>query len=427
MCAHSGGRLGARWSWVGTVLPLVMLACAGGAPNGATTGGVNAPPAAGNGTPAPAGDGDVQALFEREAEPIQKHVIRGGDSFTAYIEAKSPPKLERKGAAWSVTADLGWGGSSVECFAYDDVIDTGTTAHTMLKAVGKAVTFKGLGPYFFDHVAFDPMLGIRGVYHVVRDGTTLAGDFKLAVMARAERPVMCWHDAPGYAKSFARVTTEFAKSFQLKATNPEPTRAELWTLTLDGTPIGFSRDQYFLVEDGNVRKVSLSARFVPTAPGEMSFGDNVQIATSNRDGTFTSGRFISIENGESDLTIDVELNKAGYAYVGTIQNKDVKGSFKAKGPIKDHRAVEKKLRALAGKTKKTKFEQWEYLPSLDAVQATRVSYEVTPAVDGMTILSTMASRGVTLKATPGGVVTQIQMAAGPKKVQADLVEAKGEL
>jgi hypothetical protein len=400
----------------------MALACAG-TRGGAPPNGVSER----NADVQPAGEGDVQAQFAREAEPVEKHVIRGGGAFTAYMEAKSPPKLERRAAAWNVTADLGWGGSDLECFAYDEAIDTGTTAHEMLKAVRKAVSFKSLGPYFIDHVALDPIVGIRGVYHIERDGKTLAGDFKLAVMARAERPVMCWHDAPGYATSFARVTTEFAKSFQFKTGEPEPARAELWTLTLDGTPVGFSRDQYFLLDDGNVRKISLSARFLPTAPGEMSFGDDVQIANSDRDGTFTSGRFISIENGESNLTIDVERNKAGYTYVGTVQNKDVKGNFKPKAPIKDHRAVERKLRALAGKTKKTKFEQWEYLPSVDAAGATQVSYEVTPAADGMTILSTMASRGITLKATPGGVVKQIQMAIGSKKLQIDLVEAKGEL
>jgi hypothetical protein len=417
MGADSARMFCTRWSWVGMAWPLLALACAGAS---------GAPPK-GNADAQATGEGDVKALFEREAEPIEKHVIRGGEAFTAYIEAKSPPKVQRKNTAWNITADLGWGGSELECFAYDDVIDTGTTAHAMLKAVSQAVTFKGLGPYFFDHVAFDPIVGIRGVYHAVRDGATLAGDFKLAVMARGERPVMCWHDAPGYAKSFARVTTEFAKSFQLKTTEPEPARSELWAITLDGTPVGFSRDQYFQIEGGSIRKVSLSARFLPTAPGEMSFGDDAQIANSDPDGTFTSGRFISIENGETNLTIDIERDKAGYAYVGTIQNKEVKGNFKPKAPIKDHRAVEKKLRALAGKTKKTKFDQWEYLPSVDAARATQVSYEVTAGVDGMTILSTMASRGITLKATPGGVVKQLQMALGPKKVQVDLVEAKGEL
>jgi hypothetical protein len=421
MWADSTRTLGARTFWMLAAWPLALLACAG-ARGGAPPNGPS-----GDNPAATKGEGSVQAQFEREAEPVEKHVVRGGDAFTAYIEAKSPPKLERKSAAWNVTADLGWGGSEVECFAYDEVIDTGTTAHEMLKAVKKAVTFKSLGPYFIDHVGLDPIVGIRGVYHVERDGQTLAGDFKLAVMARAERPVMCWHDAPGYAASFARVATEFAKSFQFKTGEPEPSRAELWTITLDGMPVGFSRDQYFLVDGGNIRKISLSARFLPIAPGEMSFGDDVQIANSDRDGTLTSGRFISIENGESNLTIDIERDKTGYTYVGTVQNKEVKGSFKPKAPIKDQRAIEKKLRALAGKTKKTKFEQWEYLPSIDAAKATQVSYEVTAAADGMTILSTMASRGATLKATPGGVVKQLQMAIGSKKIQVDLVEAKGEL
>lgn len=372
-------------------------------------------------------EGSVKEQFAREADPIQKQVVRAGDAFTAYIEARSAPKIERKGPAWNVTADVGWGGSSVQCFVYDEPIDTGTAAHTMLKAAAKGVTFKGLGPYFLDHLGLDPIVGIRGVYHVERNGTTMAGDLKLAVVPRSERPVMCWHDAPGYAKSFARLTTEFANSFQFKSTMPEPVRAELWTITLDGTPIGFSRDAFYRLADGNIRKTSLSARFLPIAPGEMAFNDEAEISTSDTDGALTAGRFIELENGESKLTIDVERTKWGYDYVGTSQNKEVKGSFKAKQPIKVRLAFDKKLRALGGKTKKARFEQWEYHPSLDVAKGSRVSYDVSSTADGMTIVSKLGSRSATLRATPRGIVKHVELAVGAKRVLVDLVEEKGEL
>lgn len=421
MGANSGRKLGAPGRWI-VVAPLLTLACAGA--NAAGSGPSNGAPGGGDsGT----GNGDLKAQFEREAEPAQKHVVRGGDAFSAYIEAKSPPKVERKGPTWSVTADLGWGGGDVQCLVYDDVIDAGTAAHTMLKAAAKDVSFKGLAPYFLEHHGLDPVVGIRGVYQVVRNGTTLAGDFKLAVAPRMEHPVMCWHDAPGYAKSFARVTTEFAKSFEFKSNEPPHARGELWTLTLDGTPVGFSRDLFYQLEDGGVRSVTLSANFVPAAPGEMSFNDEAKIETLSKDGTLTTGRFITIENGESQLSMDVERTKAGYDYVGTVQNKEVKGHFKPKEPIKGQLTLEQKLRALGGKAKKAKFEQWEYLPSLDSAGGTRVSYEVTSAADGMTIETRMGNRGATLKATPRGVVKQAILALGAKKLQVDLVEAKGEL
>lgn len=369
---------------------------------------------------------EMKAQFDREAEPIEKQVVRLDGGFTAYIEANSAPKLEPEGKGLKVTADLGWE-SEVTCFVYGDVIDAGTAAHAILKAAAKDVQFKALAAYFVDHVALDPIFGIRGVYHVERNGTLLAGDLKLMVMSRSEYPVICWHDAPGYAKSFARVASDFGKSFQFKSEQTKPMRGELWTVNLDGTPVGFSRDTTYALEGGNVRRVSLSARFLPTGPGEMSFEDEAEIVTTDKDGALVTGKYLSIENGEQSLAIDVERTKAGYNYVGTIQNKEVKGSFKSKQPIKAQYATEKKLRSLAQAGKKSKFEQWEYVPGLDAASASKVSYEVTAEGDGMTIVSSMGRRGATLKANSRGVVKQAVMAVGSKKVQVDLVEEAGEL
>lgn len=368
----------------------------------------------------------LEAQFQREAEPTQKHVVKAGQSFTAYIESNGEPKIEPKEQGMTVTADLGWE-SPVQCFVYEHVIDAGAGANTMLRAAAKDVKFKALAAYFLEHQALDPILGIRGVYHVERNGTLLAGDFKLMVMPRSEHPMMCWHDAPGYAKSFARVTTEFAKSFQFQSTQPKPMRGELWAVALDGVPVGFSRDTTYALEDGNVRRVSLGARFLPTGPGEMSFDDDVEVITTDKDGNITTGKYVTIENGETSLTIDVEKTKAGYNYVGTLQGKEVKGSFKSKQPLKARYASEKKFKALAQEGKKAKFEQTEYVPGVDATGGSKVTYEVATQGDGMTVVSSMAKRSMTMKANGRGVVQQMLMAVGSKKIEVNLIEQSGEL
>lgn len=365
------------------------------------------------------------ADFDREAAPAAKQVVSGGDAWTAYIEANAAPTVEKSEAGFALSADLGWGGSPVQCFVYSHVIDAGAAVHQMLKAAAKDVKFKMLAPYFIEHHAFDPMLAIRGVYNLEKDGKLLAGDFKLMVVPRPEHPLMCWHDAPGYAKSFARVASEFAKSFQWKSQRPTPARGELWIATLDGMPVGFSRDMTYVLEGDKVSRVSLGARFLPTGPGEMSFEDEAEVITADRDGSIATGKYINEENGEATLTIDVERTKAGYNYVGTIQGKSVTGSFKSKQPLKAHYAVEKKLRSLGGK--KTKFDELEYDPSLDVKAGSKVSYEVNPQGDGLVISSTLGHRGMTMKANGRGVVKQLEFLAGAKKVQVDLVEESGEL
>jgi hypothetical protein len=414
-----GGACSSTASRTFLLLSFLALAACGGANASAKD------PGASGDTPGGKPEG-VEAQFEREAEPMQKHVVRAGDAFTAYIEGKAPPKVKTDGKGLSVTVDLGWD-AEVQCFVYSHVIDAGAAANALLKAAAQAVKFKAVSPYFLEHQALDPIVGIRGVYHVEREGTLLAGDFKLMAMPRPEHPVLCWHDAPGFAKSFARVSAEFAKSFQFKSAEPAPIRGELWAITLDGMPVGFSRDLTYNLQDGKVRRVSLGARFLPTGPGEMSFDDQAEIVTTDPSGTLVSGKYLSMENGESNLEIDVERTKAGYNYVGTIQNKEVKGSFKSKQALKAGYATDKRFKELARAKKKAKFEQWEYAPSIDAAQATKVEYDVTHEGDGLTIQSSLGRRGATLRTNANGVVRQTVMAIGSRKVQIDLLEEVGEL
>jgi len=368
----------------------------------------------------------VAAQFARESEPIAKQLVKVDGTFTAYIEAKSPPKLKQAGQVVTVSVDLGWD-AEVQCYVYTQPIDAGGASHALLEAAAKAVKFKSVGPYFLDHHTLEPMLGIRGLYHVERDGTLLAGDFKLMAMPRSEHPVLCTHDGPGYAKSFQRVSTEFAKSFRFESEQPSPQRGELWAMTLDGTPAGFSRDTTYQLEDGKVRRLSLSARFITSAPGEMSFQDKADIVTCDKDGALISGKYLSLGNGQLEIEIDVSRSKTGYDYVGTIEGKKVTGSFKSKQPVTTRYAVERKFKALARAGKPAKFDQWEYTPSVDPIAASKVSYDMTPNDDGFNIVSTLAERSITLKANSHGVLRQGLVDLGSRKVQIDLVEEVGEL
>lgn len=368
----------------------------------------------------------VEAQFARESEPAEKHAVKVDGMFTAMIEGKSPPKITREGQVLSVSVDLGWD-TDVKCYVYTQPIDAGGSSNALLKAAGKAVKFKAVAPYFLDHHGFDPMLGIRGVYHIERDGELLAGDLKLMAMPRSEHPVICVHDAPGYATSFKRVSTEFAKSFQFQSEEPPPKRGELWAITLEGEPVGFSREMTYPLADGKLQRVSLSASFLTSAPGEMSFEDEAEIVTTDKEGTLVGGKYLSLVNGQPNLEIGLSRTKNGYNYTGTIQNKQVTGSFKSKQPLKASYATERKFKALARGGKKAKFEQWEYEPSIDAAAPSKVSYEATPIDDGMTIVSTLGPRSATLSANRAGVVRQAMIAAGSRKIQVDLVEEAGEL
>lgn len=376
--------------------------------------------------PTPSEKVDVKAQFERESDPISKQPVDGKGIWSAYIESNKPPQVVPHDQFLEVVADLGWD-SELHCFVYQEAIDAAGAIHTMLQAAAQNVEFQAVTPYALERDGLVPMIGVRGIYQVKQDDVLMAGDYKLMVMPRSEYPILCVHDAAGYANSFVRVTTEFAKSFKYQSNQNTVVRGELWSVTLDDTPVGFSQHSTYAVEGGKVRRVSLSASFIPTAPGQLALEDRVSVVTSDSTGNLIDGKYITFENGETALSLDVERAKQTYNYVGTIQNKEVRGSFKSKKPIATAYAFEKRIKGIVKKPQKTSFEQWEYTPGIDPAQASKVTYDVTPQEDTLVVVASIGQRAVTMHANAKGVVDELEMPVGSRTLESNLLEEVGDL
>jgi hypothetical protein len=368
---------------------------------------------------------DLKSQFLREADPIQKMPVNVPGAWTAYIEAKSPPKFERLEKVLNIKADLGWE-NEIDCFIYDDIIDTAAASQMLLSAADKNVDFTSVAAYSLKHHNLDPIVSLRGIYQVMQNKVLAMGDYKIMVMPRQKFPMVCLHDAPGYAESFARVTAEFAQSFQFEDPALAPQRGELWQVTVDGTLVGFDQQKTYKLEDGGVRRVQLSARLLPTAPGQLSFKDEVEIVNSDVKGVVRDGTFISNQNGESVLQLDLEKTKGGYAYAGTVQGKQVNGDFKVRQPLLGMYAAEKHFKSIKS-TKKQEFQQNEYLPSLDPTKPVEVKYEITPKEGGFGILASLGQTAIELNADEQGVLRSMRAQMGGKALAIDLVEEVGEL
>jgi hypothetical protein len=369
---------------------------------------------------------ELAEQFQREAEPGSKQPVTTPGAWSAYIEAVAPPKVERHDKFFMVVADVGWEGE-LSCFVYDDAIDPGTASNAMIQAAAEQVDFKQLAAYRLDHAGLDPLIAFRGLYNVAQEGGVAAGDYKLMLMPRAEYPVVCVHDAPGYAESFVRATFDFAKSFEFESEAPRPTRGELWWSALEGVPVGFSQKKTYELKDGGIRRVLISAAFIPTAPGEIAFHDRASIVNQDKSGSVTSAKYLAFENGESAHAIDIEKSKKKYDYLGTVQGKEVRGTFQPKAALRDEYALELKLKALAKQAKKSSFDQWEYAPEIDPAGPSKVSYEISPEGDLILVVAKMGDRAVTMKADGRGIVRQVILPIGGRTVEVLLVEELGDL
>lgn len=369
---------------------------------------------------------DLKAQFSRESEPISKQPVSAKGAWTAYIEAKSAPKIVAHEEVVEVIADLGWD-SELHCLVYPEAIDAGAAIHTSLKNASESVEFQAVTPYALDRDGLVPIVGVRGIYRVNQDGVVLAGDYKIMVMPRSDYAVLCFHDAAGYAQSFMRVTSEFARSFKYESKESPSIRGELWSVTLDETPVGFSQHSTYELEGKKLRRVSVSSSFIPTAPGQLAVEDRVSVVTTDLTGNLIDGKYVTFENGETSLSVDVERAKQTYNYVGTVQSKEVRGSFKTKKPVLSAYAFEKRIKGISKKPQKSSFEQLEYTPSLDPGQASAVTYDVTPQEGALLVVASIGQRSVSMHANTNGVVDELHMPVGSRTVESKLLEEVGGL
>jgi hypothetical protein len=151
------------------------------------------------------------------------------------------------------------------------------------------------------------------------------------------------------------------------------------------------------------------------------------VVNQDKSGAVTTAKYLAFENGESSHAIDIEETKRKYDYVGTVQGKEVRGTFQPKTALRDEYAMELKLKQLAKKSGKGKFDQWEYAPEIDPAGPSKVSYEVTPDGDVVVVVAKMGDRAVTMKADGRGVVRQVVLPIGGRTVEVRLVEELGEL
>lgn len=367
---------------------------------------------------------DIKAQFERESESIGKHPVRAEGLWSASMEAKTKPLVVQHEQALEVIADLGWD-SELHCFVHQGAINAATMIHAMLQAAPPNVQFQTVTPYGFDRQGLVPWMGIRAIYQVEQDGVLMNGDYKLMIMPRSEYPVWCFHDAAGYSQSFLRVTSDFAKSFEFPSPELPPTRGELWRLTLDQLPVGYSQDTTFALPKGQMRRVSTSSSFIPVAPGQLTLEDRSSVVISDAGGALISASYTNFENGSPSMALEVQRGRQGYRYSGRIGDRDVSGTFKSKKPILTSHAFESRVKALTKKPQSATFDQWEYIPGIDPAGASKVTYEVTPNADALKIVASVGQRAVTMHTNTSGVVEQLQIPVDSLTIESRLVEAVG--
>ncbi|MDQ3265214.1 MAG: hypothetical protein M3Y59_16405 [Myxococcota bacterium] len=270
-------------------------------------------------------------LFGREADPVAEQEVTGA-AFHLKIEGRSPPKVEPADEGQEVvTTDLGFK-QPISCIVAP-AFASATTFHQVVTNIAATMTVRAARVREIDHVNGDPILHGEILYAPPSRPRSI-GLVKVAVASGSRGGLLCTHDEPGYAKTFARVVKGAYASMELQDAEPEPESvwSELQVVRVQDTVAGYERRDLYPTQDkGLVLVIRGTAAFFPSLNEALAM-DSRSEEFSDPAGVLTSQKFVQITKGE--VTTEVELERSGkgqYSFRGTHDGQPVNGTLSTQG------------------------------------------------------------------------------------------------
>lgn len=324
----------------------------------------------------------MEVLYEREAGALPTHLVRAPDGrWTASVPGLAPPEILTIEGRRLVFVDIAIGSSApVYCQVYDEELETAGTIHELLGMALQDRQVDSMVPWAVTIDNGHPTAWLEVFYVVARPGKGKAGGLlKLAISAREDHPVLCFHDEVGYKESFRRVAQEFFRSLEASQRAEEPKYLDVVIRYADDVPVGFktsvSTEEKEL--DGYQRWTTHGMLMAPVGDAKLQLKDDREIWILDTTGHVAFGRWTSVLDGELMLDLELERSEGNlYRYAGQLHGVPRKGEFRTMDPqgLSGAPLTARTLATHLARSNGFSFVQEEYVPAADPTAPYRVIY-----------------------------------------------------
>lgn len=339
----------------------------------------------------------MEVLYEREAGALPSQLVGAPDGrWTASMPGLAPPDIVTIEGRPVVFVDTAIGSSTpVYCQVYDEELETAGTIHQLLGMALQDRQVDSMVPWAVTIDNGHPAAWLEVFYTVDRPGKGKAGGLlKLAISAREDHPILCFHDEVGYKESFRRVAQEFFRSFEPSQRAAEPNYLDVMIRYEDDVPIGFKKSVSTEEKelDGYQRWMTHAMLMAVTGHAKLQLKDDREILILDTTRHVAFGRWTSVLDGE--LMLDLELERIEgnlYRYAGQLQGVPRTGEFRTMDPqgLSGAPLTARTLATHLAQSNGFSFVQEEYVPAADPTAPYRVIYshhaEDSPGLVRLTI------------------------------------------
>jgi hypothetical protein len=328
----------------------------------------------------------MEVLYEREVGALPSHLVRAPDGrWTASVPGLAPPDVLTIEGRRLVFVDIAIGSRTpVYCQVYDEELETAGTIHELLGMALQDRQVDSMVPWAITIDDGHPAAWLEVFYTVDRPGKGKAGGLlKLAISAREDYPILCFHDEVGYKESFRRVAQGFFRSFEPSQRAAEPNYLDVVIRYADDVPIGFKKSVSTEEKelDGHQRWTTHGMLMAPVisegGDAKLQLKDDHEIAILDTMGHIAFGRWMSVLDGEVMLDLEIARIEGNlYQYAGQLHGVPRSGEFRTTDPqgLSGAPLTARTLATHLARSSGFSLEQEEYVPAADPTAPYRVVY-----------------------------------------------------
>lgn len=272
----------------------------------------------------------IQKAMERELPPLKQQPFRTPAGIQGTVEATAAPQAKAGDGGEELSIALGTE-QALSCTVLAKRIDIGATTWRLAESVKKSLKLLVARPVEVIAIGGSPLLLAELGYQAETEKGPMIGQLKIAVYAHDGHSLLCFHDEPGYAKTFARIVKGLAASLQGGGDDARASArfAEVAVMRIGGVAIGYTEHVIWDRKGGGRLAASYSAQLMPRGPTDLIAIDGYTEEEIDAKDLLAAGSYAHVTNGDADTQIRLTRQKDGktFRYEGQKEGKPLQGSF----------------------------------------------------------------------------------------------------
>lgn len=244
---------------------------------------------------------------------------------------------EQEEGYWYYNINIGTG-SPVECYVFTEFDGPANSLNSVMKhniQGAEALNNKKLSGQF--NYAIDsgisgatPYLSLDTLYTLGEGAEKVSGVIKAMSAETSQSLQICTHNEIGYRETFASVFEAFVQAFA-KPHDEATFFSPVYRVSINGMPVGFSREVFDVDSDGDVAVKNYGAYIFPVDASSVATSDTVSTSWSRANGSLINGHEYSIENSKLASQFAISHTDDAWHVEGELQGKPVTGELEYNG------------------------------------------------------------------------------------------------